>query len=81
MAEKLSNEKIARRKECADHSEKLSKLALDKHSVEVQLSAVQSVAAATLAAAVATVQKEQADKVKEAMKEGHEMAVAAMKRM
>jgi len=81
LAEKLSNEKIARRKECADHSDKLSKLALDKHSLEVQLSAVESVAASTLAAAVATVQKEMADKVKEAMKEGHEMAVAAMKRM
>ena len=80
MTEKLSNEKAARRKECADHSDKLSKLALDKHSLEVQLSAVESVAASTLAAAVATVQKEMADKVKEAMKEGHEMAVAAMKR-
>ena len=82
LAEKLSNEKIARRKDSADQTAKYSKLALDKHSVDVQLDAVRSVAAATLAAAVATVQKEQADKVKEAMKEGHEMAVAAMmKRM
>ena len=81
MAEKLSNEKTARKKDSADQTAKYSKLALDKHSVEVQLSAVESVHASTLAAAVATVQREMADKVKEAMKEGHEMAVAAMKRM
>ena len=73
---KLSQEKVKLVNEKANST----KLAGEKAALEAKLLSVGTVAAAELAAAVAAVQKEMSDEVIRAMKEGHTMAMDAMRR-